>query len=72
VQARGSRLAEFIPTQEGLGGHFVFNFGGKNELAISLGDGKIFNHKSSKNGLKQGFFVCFEFFLTYRFIYAIL
>ena len=38
AQGIGSRLAS-------LGGHFVLNFGGKNELAVSLGDGKIFNHK---------------------------
>jgi hypothetical protein len=37
TQARGSRLAS-------LGGHFVLNFGGKNELAISFGKRKIFNY----------------------------
>jgi len=34
-QARGSHLAS-------LGGHFVLNFGGKNELAVSFGGKKIF------------------------------
>ncbi|MBI2035514.1 MAG: hypothetical protein HYT12_02420 [Candidatus Liptonbacteria bacterium] len=34
-QARGSRLAS-------LGGHFVLNFGGKNELAVSFGGRKNF------------------------------
>ncbi|OGF51521.1 hypothetical protein A3I27_01290 [Candidatus Giovannonibacteria bacterium RIFCSPLOWO2_02_FULL_43_11b] len=34
-QARGSRLAS-------LGNHFVLNFGGKNELAISFGGRKNF------------------------------
>jgi len=33
-QARGSRLAEFIRHFGGLGGHFVLDFGGKNELAV--------------------------------------
>ena len=35
TQARGSRLAS-------LGGHFVLNFGGKNELAVSFGGRKNF------------------------------
>ena len=43
------RLAEFIRPIGGLGGHLVFNFGGKNELAVShFGGRKFFNHMNQK------------------------
>jgi len=42
LQVRGSRLAEFIPTEEELDGQFVLNFRGKNELAILKEEKKNF------------------------------
>ncbi len=46
LQASGVRLAEFIPTQEGLGGQNVLHFGLKNELEVlHSGKRKFFNHK---------------------------
>jgi hypothetical protein len=48
LQAIGSRLAGFTPYRTcsgaGLGDQIVRNFGDKNELAVSLGGKKIFNH----------------------------
>ena len=42
AQARGSRLASPRLLARQVGGHFVLNFGGKSELAVSFGERKNF------------------------------